>query len=325
MAGIDAENAEICAYKFTVESLVCIERASKDLAGAKLRQGPRMRAADGTTVTPDMTLEAAEGRGRVGYRAVCEIKSSFPQYSTAVDQMVRQVQHYDGELAGWEDEAEPDGRRGGDHDIVIVVRHIHASSFTAGLPAALKERDAEIKSPLSVLGIIHKEGNGDVDQFFLKRTSGSMSHKKMHTTLGRGWSIDTHSMVKELDSTKFYDSRPPLPYVMSVLWIYVFPRLVHDKKLKRLQMNTEISIDVEVGRIHRLVSRLAPASNPGCVKRAWIKDSMEEFVRIGLAEKSDRDKYRIRYLAHEPRPAEWFARMTAGSAGNTDGPNRNQK
>ena len=49
MAGADAAAAaaEIDAYRFTVDAIVCIERAFEDLAGAGLRQGPRMRTAGG--------------------------------------------------------------------------------------------------------------------------------------------------------------------------------------------------------------------------------------------------------------------------------------
>ena len=36
MADADAVIAEILAYKFTVEAIVCFERAFKDLAGASL-------------------------------------------------------------------------------------------------------------------------------------------------------------------------------------------------------------------------------------------------------------------------------------------------
>lgn len=60
---IDAMGAEMGAYKFTVEAIVCAGRAFKDLAGARLRQGPKMRTAGGTVVTPDMTLEARERPG----------------------------------------------------------------------------------------------------------------------------------------------------------------------------------------------------------------------------------------------------------------------
>ena len=147
MAGIDATSAEIDAYEFTNCALICFEKAFKDLAGARLRQGPRMRTAGGTTVTPDMTLEVLESRGGTGYRAVGEIKSSFPKYRAAVDQLVRQVRHYDGELSGWEGEARPgDGGWVGDHDIVIGVRYRHTPSFAAGLPAALRKKSVEIKA-----------------------------------------------------------------------------------------------------------------------------------------------------------------------------------
>lgn len=157
MAGIDAENAEMRAYVFTAGAIVCIERAFKDLAGAGIRQGPKMRTADGTVVTPDMTVEARKGADGAGYRAVCEIKSSFPQHAAAVDQMVRQVRHYDDELAGWEHEAAPGGGRRSGHDIVMGVRHSTAPDFAAGLPSALGNREVKIESPLSIIGIAHND------------------------------------------------------------------------------------------------------------------------------------------------------------------------
>ena len=282
-----------------------------------------MRTADGTVVTPDMTIEARKGPRDAGYRAVCEIKSSFPQHVAAVDQMVRQVRQYDGELAGWEYEAPPgdDSRRRGDHDVVIVVRARLAPDFAAGLPAALKERDVKIKSPLSIIGIVRDDGGGDDGRFLLKRSFGTISHRKAHDALGRGWSIDVHTMAGELNGTKFYDSRPPLPYIMSVLWIQVFPNLAHGKKRKRLRSNAEVPIDAEVDRVHRLASRLAPPSNQGCVKRAWVKDSMEEFVRVGLAEKTGTDRYRICYAVRASRTLEWLARLVAAGTDRADGSN----
>ena len=320
MAGISAKNAEMRAYEFTIEAIVCLERAFKDLAGAGFRQGPKMRTADGVVVTPDMAFESGGGQGGTGYRAVGEIKSSFPQYESAVDQMVRQVRHYDSGLGGWEGEASScGGGQLGDHDIVIGVRSDHAHDFAVRLPVALRAREVEIKSPLSIIGIIRNKNNNGNDRFLIKRSFGKISHKKTHDAFGKGWSINASEMTNGLNNTKFYDSRPPLPYVMSVLWVNVFLNLAHGKKLKKLRMNAQVTMDVEVGRIHRLASRLAPQSNPGCVKRAWIKDSMEEFVRIGLAERTGIDKYRIFYTIHKSRPLEWLAGMATSGADPPNG------
>ena len=321
MDGTDAMGAEISAYKFTVEAIVCIGRAFKDLAGARLRQGPRMRTAGGTVVTPDMTLEARGRPGDAGYRAVVEVKSSFPHHAAAIEQMAKQVHRYDSELGGWEYEAPHDGSGGqrDDHDIVVVVRASHAHGFAAGLPAALRERGIKIKSPLSIIGMTSNKNNGDEEEYILKRSSGAISHKKAHETLGRGWSIDGQALLNDLRSTKFYDSKPPLPYIMAVLWIYVFLNLMHGKKLKRFRGNAEVCIVAEVDRIHRLASELAHSSNPGCVKRAWIKDAMEEFVRIGLAERTGEDMYTIHYSSLESRPTEWLAGAVAAAAAEVGG------
>ncbi len=289
-----------------------------------------MRTAGGTTVTPDMTLETRGRPGGAGYRAVVEVKSSYPQHTAAIEQMAKQVHRYDGELGGWEDEAPHDGggSQRNDHDIVVVVRAGHAHDFAAGLPAALREGRIEIKSPLSIIGMASGKNNGDGEEYILKRSSGVISHKKAHEALGRGWSIDSQALSNDLRSTKFYDSRPPLPYIMFVLWVQVFPNLMHGKKLKRLLGNKVVYVDVEVDRMHRLASQLAHSSNPGCVKKAWIKDAMEEFVRIGLAERVSANTYRIHYSSRESRPTEWFAGAVAAAAaeaGDADDPERSRR
>ncbi len=107
---------------------------------------------------------------------------------------------------------------------------------------------------------------------------------------------------------------------MSVLWIYVIPRLAHGKKLKKIRANSEVQIDVDVDRIHRLASKLAHPSNPGCVKRAWIVDAMEGLVSAGLAKRTGPDRYRIRYSALEPRAAGWLAAASAAAGGGPGGP-----
>ena len=309
MNDIDRRSAEIDAYIFTTGAIACLERAFKDLFGARPYQGRRMRTGGGVVVTPDLTFEAGKGSDGSGYRAVCEIKSSLPRHPSALDQLVRQMRHYDCELVGWEIDEAAGGRRD-NHNIVIAVRSRAAPDFAAKLPAALEKGGVEIKNPLSIVGIAHRV-DGHKKRFVLGSALGTVSRRKADEALARGWTIDADDLTSELDGVKFYDSRPPVPYTMSILWVQVFAGMVHSKKLKRLNVGAAVVIDAEVGRIHRLVSKLAPSSNPGCVKKQWIRDCMEEFVRIGLAEWTAKDRYKIRYTLRKSHPLEWFSRLTA--------------
>lgn len=120
--------------------------------------------------------------------------------------------------------------------------------------------------------------------FRVEKLSGKISHAKADGSLAKGIEIHAYKLLKKLNNTKFYDSMPPLPYIMAILWVTIFPSLVHDKKRKMLHTCKKIAIDVEVDRVHRLVSKFAPPSNPQCIKRSWIVKSLNEFVRIGLAQ-----------------------------------------
>lgn len=304
-------HAEIAAYEFTTKAMVCLEQTFKDLANTHFRQGPRMGAAGGGTapITPDMVFEVV-GTGEPrspGYRAVGEIKASFPQLPAALDLIVEQIQKYDGDLDGWETgRAAASGPRNR-HDIIIVTRLEQARTFAVRLPAAFRDRGVKIKRPLSILGVVRrKEGNDDL--FKVKKLSGRISHARADNALAKGVEIHAYKMLKELDGTKFYDSMPPLPYIMAILWVQVFPNLVHDKKRKRLHMHESITIDVGVDRVHRLISRFAPPSNPQCIKRSWITASLDEFVRVGLAQKK-KGEYTIYYAMGKALPLRWFVQL----------------
>ena len=112
---------------------------------------------------------------------------------------------------------------------------------------------------------------------------------------------------------------------MSVLWAHVFPNLLHDKKRKRIRADIKVHIDIELDRIHRMASRLAPSSNPRCVKRAWVRDSMDEFVKINLAKRTGRDRYRVEYSTNMPRQLERIGETAATKSRRTDNPKRNQE
>lgn len=310
-------HAEITAYKFTLDAIACLEDIFNNLAGAKLRQGQRMKSGGTASVTPDMVFESAGGPRSSGYRAVCEIKASFPHRPTALDKVVRQIRHYDDDLGGWGTGSAVAGGPRANHDIIIAARIKQAGIFAARLPTALRDRGVKIKRPLSILGIVRRERK-DGDLFWAEKLSGTISHAKVDTALAKGVSIDAYRLLKELGNTLFYDSRPPLPYIMSILWIHAFPNLVHDKRLKRLHKDKEILIDVEVDRVHRLVSKYAPRSNPQCVRRSWILASLDEFVGVGLAQKLPESRYKIHYVAGIQRPLGWLVWLVA--EGHKSGP-----
>lgn len=310
MANSDKTHAEITAYKFTMDAIACLEHIFHNLAGAKFRQGQRMKSGRTTSVTPDMVFESAGGPYSPGYRAVCEIKASFPHHPAALDRVVTQIRHYDNDLGGWGTGSAAAGGPRANHDIIIATRFKQAGVFAAGLPAAFRDRCVKIERRLSILGIVSRKGsNGDL--FWVEKLSGTISHAKVNDALAKGVAIDAYGLLEEHGSTLFYDSRPPLPYIMAVLWIHVFPNLVHDRRRKKLHKDKGVLIDVEVDRVHRLVSKFAPRSNPQCIKRSWILASLDEFVRVGLAQKLPESRYKIRYVAGIQRPMRWLVSLAA--------------
>ena len=130
-------------------------------------------------------------------------------------------------------------------------------------------------------------------------------------------------MLGKLSMVKFYDSNPPVPYMMSILWSVVFPSIIHAKKRKEMELGRTVEIRVGEGRICALVSKLAPPSNPHCIKSAWVTAALDKLVDVKLARKVGDGEYVIHYRQGESHVLDWLiglvdsARAGAGRQGDT--------
>lgn len=103
----------------------------------------------------------------------------------------------------------------------------------------------------------------------------------------------------------FYDGDPIPPYTMSILWDHVFTLLAqreeHDPHLGCKILNVEANELTKHLQTYYGPRSIVPQKEKQHIrdipKKKWIKDALDEFLKIGRATQDERDKdrYRIRY------------------------------
>ena len=315
--------AEIDAYTLSLQAMLVLEKIFGDVVRAKVRVGPRMQTSDGSEVTPDMVFEVPSGHF-AGYRAVNEVKSQYPPPGHSRRKLARQIRQYGDIESGWSARrpaaAAGPGRRA-TYDLMLTVPMGHAGDYIDNLPGDLRAAGAPVAREICILGF--ERDPQRADRLRAKKVHGRLSVPEIDELLAEGSTHVAYGMLGKLSTVKFYDSNPPVPYMMSILWSVVFPSIIHAKKRKEMEQGRTVEIRVGEGRICALVSKLAPPSNPHCIKSAWVTAALDKLVDVKLARKVGDGEYVIHYRQGESHVLDWLiglvdsARAGAGRQGDT--------
>lgn len=309
--------AKIDAYMFAMQAVLALEKIFSETWRAQVRQGPKMKTSAGGEVTPDMTFEVAGGRF-AGYRAVNEIKSRYPPRGRSRRRLARQLQLYDDIKSGWSLPAAPGAPAMLGYDLMLTVPAAHASDYVANLPKDLRTSGVTITRRFCILGSDY-DSRGGGNRTRTRMVHGRLSVPEIERRLAKGDAIETYGILGGIAGAKFYDSYPPVPYMMSVLWSYVFPGMIHDAKRKSLFQGRTVKANAEAKRVHKRVLKFAPPSNPRCIRMSWVATALDEFVNVGLAKKVGDGKYEVWYRLGTPPVLDWLTRLVCNAHGDGAG------
>lgn len=98
-------------------------------------------------------------------------------------------------------------------------------------------------------------------------------------------------------------------YYYLLLWSRVFLGMIHGKKRKDMRRGRTVKISVTIERLHKLVSKFAPPSNPQCIKTSWVTAALDKFVAVKLARRVKEGEYEIWYKQGESLTLDWLVRL----------------
>jgi len=249
--------------------------------------GRRMDPEKGESVTPDLIVQKTEH-----YGIIIEAKKGFPQDKKYWSKDLDQLKSYDGKLKGWftEDQFIKIS------DIVLLTHYTKGPAISKFIEERFQEGELSFRNNFSIVTFVISE---EVAQFIdLEKRFGKIYDKYLDDSLKNIRAIPIEKLLlAERRGIKFYDSEPPMPYLLQILWISVFNHMKEDHTYDYERRCTPIPIEIQ-GLTETLQKYFGFESvrerDPEIPKKKWVKKALNILVESKHAEVND--KYPSEYI-----------------------------
>ncbi|MFA7694085.1 MAG: hypothetical protein WCX63_00990 [Methanoregula sp.] len=255
--------------------------------GRKMDTSDKNRIRPNSFVTPDIVLQDNSQYGIIG-----EVKKSLPQEKEFWKKTIKQLHKYDDNLIGWKTSDEKINKC----DLIFLTDYLLKSQVLEYLSE--KKRIGEFSTTNKFSLISFAKLSGSEEKFTFERVCGNFSDERLNNLLKKGspmpMPLEKVMQYNTNGAIKFYDSKPPLPYLMNILWQFVFPSIrpinqyVDEKGKKQFETN----INFLTQELHDKFTHTDDhdSRQPKIPETAWVREAMEEFVRLGYAENKPNEK-----------------------------------
>lgn len=254
-------------------------------------------------VTPDLVSEiATESSSVTNSGLLSESKVSLSRNQEYWIKHYQQIKRYDQDLCGWDNDIKS-------HDIIMITDTILTRKIWEYFEKMRESEDYTFRHNLAILQSARED---KLNSFIVLRLDfGTVSNQKLLDVLKYGERIPLQHLFRDVEQIKYYDDKPPLLYTMEILWNYVFPSKVSIDLYKDLNSGSEIPIEIILTElVNEMKNRFAPVNNQNVIQTGWIKEALNEFVKIKLANQKDQDGNEFTVLFKKyrkyKRPREYF-------------------
>lgn len=261
---------------------------SKSSLGRRMDTSPDNSISPNSVVTPDAVIQRDEG---LGY--VVEAKKSLPRNQDYWRAIVTQLQKYDDELAGWWNEGEMI------HTccIVLLIEISRAGAFSRYWASLEEGEGLNFNNPVSIVEFTRSP---EVRQFiFIRKNRGDIEPDDLSRRLEDGCKVPSEDVIASYGEKKFYDSEPVTEHTMEILWQVLFNEMKSEKDYD--EQDRAWLLPVNLNDLTEDLQRLygSTGSEPRRVafpRVQWVRNAMDAFVSLELAQKVDDSQYYVVYF-----------------------------
>lgn len=237
-----------------------------------------------TSVTPDFRGEIQQ------YGIIGEIKRLFPMDKSRWEEDLQQLKKYDDDLTGWKGKIP-------NHDVAVITDYLRSYDLWDYITKMIEDGKIDkFDRNFSVLEFIRKQ---DHTVFFtIKRAYGEISNPELRAKLNPGVGIAMHNIIQKISRIRFYDSKPPIVYTMTIIWDHIFKSIPQEMEFRDAQGRKILSIDVDLKKVlDELRAHYCPQENPNVLEESWVKEALNTLSDIGLAKRNKtlKDRYSIKF------------------------------
>lgn len=254
----------------------------------KVAQGRRMKTSESNPlapsreVTPDFCIQHPSNKGVVG-----EVKKSFPNNQDYWQDDFSQLMSYDDDFLNW---LTTSGKID-DHEIVLLPEQSRSRLVKKYFE---DRKDKEIKFKKNFVIIEFNRNDQAKGYFFFRKEYGNFKYfKDVNTRLEQGVQVPLNKLMLAYEKIKLYDSKPPLPYLLHLIWENIILLHASDNQgFSALRKNSKMPIDITVDQIadelhenYSFKSLNADNSShqPKIPFKSWIKEAINALATFKLA------------------------------------------
>ncbi len=252
-------------------------------APAEAQESDGNSPADARPVTPDLAILLEAGDG-----IVAEVKRSFPMDRSRWMRHFEQLMRYDADLVGWPSSS----GRVSSHDIVLLVHQSRARRVTD----YYREQSAAGRTRF-VRPFVIVEFNRSAERqpyFFFRKFEGKLSEPQVDMRLYDGVQVPMIAGIGQYSMVKLYDSDPPMPYFLHIIWQEIItPKAEAKKPLTELRRKQKVEVVVDVDELtQELRDKFSFKAlfggehprQPKIPQREWVRAACEQLIASKFAE-----------------------------------------
>ncbi len=272
------------------ESKRCIPRTMTCIVKKKSRN-----------LTPDGIIQTTGE-----YGVVAEMKKHF---RGATLKPFAQIAKYDQDLVGWWTENE----KLENHDLVLLTHYL-SSTRAQDAYKLWVNKNGEFDRKFAIVEFTFT--TQAQSYFALRRVAGQLSDADHDERLRQGNPIPESVFIGITTKYKFYDTPPPLIYMLHLLQDHIFPTLFSEEQYDEETGGTHPQVVVTVRKVRRLLEEQFCDSRhstrePKLPEASWVREALDAFVDMGLATKHGGRQKRYTVILKKPyrkNPIEYFTR-----------------
>lgn len=252
--------------------------------GRKLRTSEKNKISPSVDVTPDICIKNFSNNGIIG-----EVKKSFPRDKELWLKDFKQLMKYDDNFINWISDSE-----GISHHEIVLLPEQNRSRAVKEYYLAHKGKDFGFEKNFI---IVEFNRNDSVNAyFFFRKEYGEFTYfGSLNEKLNEGIGIRIENLLKYYEKVKLYDSKPPLPWLLYLIWDIVLLKASEDDNFYRRKVSKiETSIDSILADLKANYSFKSingdDSSQQEIPRRAWISEAFNSLVLFGMATWKDKSK-----------------------------------
>jgi len=304
-------------YPYTVETLLCFislvtwERTPYSYSfGRRMTTSAENQISPNSDVTPDSVIQLSDNIG-----LVVEIKTSMSRNQDHWRGDINQLLKYDDTLKGWwtDDESIPV------HNVIVLIETTRWHEFYKYLFSLRDGGEIIFSDNICGTSFVRAQNTLFIENIIYEQRWGEIKDRELINKLTGGISIPIERVKSSYGNIKFYDSKPEIEYLLSVIWNDIFnPRRqnsTYNKEFRYYPIDINIrnltdELQCSFGCIalrgdHSLTQNEREVEFP---QLSWVREALDALVEYGMAKKNTNENYVVFYKLIKTDLLEYFAK-----------------